>query len=84
MQLSFKKTLEGEISVRLKAETQYDEFSYSKMIKRIYDDKEIKDSEMLGDFTEREIISIKELTDELRKAAGEVDDVTSLKGSLTE
>lgn len=78
MQLSFKKSSEGEISVCLKSETQYDEFSYSKMIKRIYDDKEIKDSEMLGDFTEREILSIKELTDELRKAAGEVDDVTSL------
>lgn len=75
MQLSFKKDTDGHISVEFKQGDVYEEFSYSEMIKKLYNEKMISDSEIQGSFTQKETESINELTNELREAIQETDDI---------
>lgn len=67
MQLLFNKDEQGNISVQLVNNEGCTEFSYAEMIKRIYDDKEIKDSKITGSFSEKEHQSIADLIDSCRK-----------------
>lgn len=66
MQLSFEKDADGHISVKFKQGDTYEEFLYPEMIKKMYNEKTVDDSEMLGDFTQIEIKSINDLTKELQ------------------
>lgn len=71
MRLLFNKDEHGNISVKLVDKDGYTDFSYGEMIKRIYDDKVIEDSDIQGSFTEKERKSINELIDNCRKAVFE-------------
>lgn len=78
MQLSFEKQINGEISVRFKSNNSYEEFSYSKMVRKMYDEKTIEEPELIGDFTAKERTSISELMGEFRNAiieSNQADDV---------
>ena len=71
MRLLFNKDDQGNISVKIVDKDGYCDFSYGEMIKRIYDDKKIEDSEIQGLFSEKEKRSIAELIDNCRKAVFE-------------
>ena len=75
MQLSLKKDTDGHISVEFKQGDAYEKFSYSEMIKKLYNEKMISDSETQGSFSQKEIESINELTNELREVILEMDDI---------
>ncbi len=73
MILSFKKTIDEEISVELKGTEGYEEFSYTKMIQKMHEDKSVEEAEIVGDFSQIERDSINQLISELRDAATEAD-----------
>ena len=81
MQLSFNKSIDGSIIVELKGEKGNEDFSYSRMIKEMYDDKSVENAEIKGDFSEKEIESIEKLVEELRAAiidANNIDEGISM------
>lgn len=73
MQLMFSKNDDGEISVQFKESDSFEEFTYSKMVKKIYDEKIIEQPEIQGGFTEKEKKSINEMIDGFRKVATEAE-----------
>lgn len=73
MQLSFEKQQNGEISVKFKVNETYEDFSYSKMVRKIYDEKIIEDSELIGTFSDKENDSICELINEFRNVVSELE-----------
>lgn len=68
MKLMFKKTEEGQISVNFKDGDKYTDFSYSEMVRRIYEEKVIESAEIIGEFTQKERESITQLIKELKKS----------------
>ena len=68
MQMIFTKNQDGEIDVAIKDGEQNIAFSYPEMILRLYKDKSLISPEIEGNFSDEEIQSINELTDELRTA----------------
>lgn len=73
MQLSFRKQENGEVEVLFKEGTKYEDFSYPEMIRKLFVDRGIDESEMVGEFSESEEESIIELTKEIRKAIANAD-----------
>lgn len=71
MKLSFNKQSDGEITVHFRNGADIEQFSYSMMVKKIYDEKKIEDAEILGEFSEIEQESIRSLINELRTAVVE-------------
>lgn len=71
MQLSFEKQANGEVRVRFKQNDMYEEFSYSKMVRKMFDEKIVADPEIIGNFTDKEIASINGLIGEFRGAITE-------------
>lgn len=67
MQLLFNKDEQENISVQFVDKDGCTEFSYGEMIKRIYEDKVIDDSKIIGAFSEKEKKSISDLIDNCRK-----------------
>lgn len=73
MKLKFEKN-NGDVLVSfVNNDGRNEVFSYSNMVKRIYDDKTIDDAEVIGDFSDLERESINVLINELRNA---LDDAT--------
>lgn len=64
MKLVYKKD-ENNIAVFFKEADSTSPFSYSEMIKKMYNEKEIDAPEIVGDFSERERKSIQEINDRL-------------------
>ena len=71
MKLSFNKNSDGEISVHFRNGVVLEQFSYSAMVKKIYDEKKIEEAEINGEFSEIERESIRSLINELRNAVVE-------------
>ena len=65
MKLSFQKEENGEIKVLIKDGAEYHDFSYSYMIRKLFEDKKIEEPEIKGDFSEDEIASIKDIANEI-------------------
>ena len=71
MQISFEKLSNGEVRVWFKNGDSYEEFSYSEMVRKMFDEKSVADSELRGEFTDKEKASISELIEEFRTAITE-------------
>lgn len=74
MKLSFTKQSDGEITVCFRGDDHDEEFSYSKMVRKIYKEKRIDDAEINGEFSDIEKESIGLLIEELRSAVIDSED----------
>ena len=67
MKLIFIKDEEENIIVKFKDGDKKEEFSYSEMVKRLYDERIIETAELEGDFSPEEEDSINKLVEEIKK-----------------
>lgn len=66
MKLVFIKDEEEKVTVYFKEGDNREEFSYSEMVKRLYDERTIENAELEGVFTSEEEDSINKLVEEIR------------------
>ena len=76
MQISFEKLSNGEVRVQFKSGENYEDFSYSKMVRKMFDEKSVENPELRGEFTDKEKASISELIEEFRTAITESSQIT--------
>lgn len=69
MQLIFRKSEEGEVTVLQVVDGAEHEFNYPEMIKALLDDETLEVPLIEGDFGQEEIGSIKSMAERINKAA---------------
>lgn len=74
MKLVFIKTEEENVEVFLKRQDQNEPFDYGEMILKMYEDGNVEDAEIIGNFTDIEEQSIQEMITDLRRAIDDVNE----------